>query len=110
MRSLARRLGTTLAVLGVLLVVYAAMIVLWRDPVTSIYTAYEQHEMRSQLSSTFSTWQDDVKQQLGGARVEAAGTHGGATVTPAAASSAAVLRSVRKVALRFAAAERGHTG
>jgi sortase A len=109
MRSLARRLGTTLAVLGVLLVVYAAMIVFWRDPVTSIYTAYEQHEMRSQLSSTFSTWQDDVRQQLGAATVEAEGTHGGATVTPAA-SSAAVLRSVRTVALRFAAAERGHTG
>jgi sortase A len=66
--------------------------------------------MRSQLSSTFSTWQDDVKQQLGGATVQVAGTHGGATVRPAAASSAAVLRSVRKVALRYAAAEQGHTG
>jgi sortase A len=110
MRSLARRLGTTLAVLGVLLVVYAAMVVFWRDPVTSIYTAYEQHEMRSQLSSTFTTWQDDVKQQLGTATVRPAGTHGGATVTATSVSSAEVLRTVRKVALRYAAAERGHTG
>jgi sortase A len=110
MRTLARRLGTTLAVLGVLLVVYAAMVVFWRDPVTSIYTAYEQHEMRGELSSTFSTWQGEVKQQLGGTTVEPAGTHGGATITPTVASSAAVLRSVHKVALRYAAAERGHTG
>ena len=110
MRSLARRLGTTLAVAGALLVVYAAMIVLWRDPVTSIYTAYEQHEMRSQLSGTFATWQGEVEQQLGRTSAQAAGTHGGATITASAASSAAVLRSVRKVALRYAAAEKGHTG
>ena len=55
MRTFARRLGNSLAVAGVLLVVYAAMVVFWRDPVTSIYTAYEQHEMSSQLSDTFVT-------------------------------------------------------
>jgi sortase A len=109
MRSLARRLGTTLAVLGVLLVVYAAMVVFWRDPVTSIYTAYEQHEMRTELSATFTAWQADAKKELGAAGVSAPGTHGGATITPAA-SSARVLRSVRMLALRYAAAERGHTG
>jgi sortase A len=109
MRSLARRLGTTLAVLGVLLVVYAAMVVFWRDPVTSIYTAYEQHEMRGELSQTFATWQADAKKELGGATVEPAGTHGAAAIT-SAARSAAVLRSVRKLALRYATAERGHTG
>src|ERR1700710_1640301 len=86
------------------------MIVFWRDPVTSIYTAYEQHEMRSQLSSTFSTWQDEGKQQLGGATVTASGTPGAAAIKAEAASSAAVLRSVRKVALRYAASESGHTG
>ena len=65
MRSLARRLGTTLAVFGVLLVVYAGMVVFWQDPVTSIYTAYEQHEMSSQLSQTFVTWQKDAQRALG---------------------------------------------
>jgi sortase A len=107
MRSLARRLGTTLAVLGVLLVVYAAMVVFWRDPVTSIYTAYEQHEMRSQLNQTFAAWQKDAQRELGANQPDAAGTHGGATV---AVSSASVLRSARRLAQRFAASERGHTG
>ena len=108
MRTLARRLGTTLAVSGVLLVVYAAMVVFWRDPVTSIYTAYEQHEMSSQLGHTFATWQNDARKELG-VTPASPGTHGGATVTPAV-SSASVLRSVRRLAVKFAADERGHTG
>jgi len=108
MRSLAHRLGTTLAVFGVLLVVYAAMTVFWRDPVTSIYTAYEQHEMRSQLSQTFVTWQKDAQKALG-ADVTLHGTHGGATVTPAV-STATVMRTARVLAKRYAALETGHTG
>jgi sortase A len=107
MRTLARRLGTTFAVAGVLLVVYAAMVVYWRDPVTSIYTAYEQHEMSSQLGAAFATWQADARRELGVAQ-PAAGTHGGASV--GAASSASALRSARRLAARFAATEHGHTG
>ena len=108
MRTFARRLGNSLAVAGVLLVVYAAMVVFWRDPVTSIYTAYEQHEMSSQLSDTFVTWQADARRELGVAQ-PTPGTHGGATVRPAV-SSATVLRSARRLAVKFAGAERGHTG
>ena len=108
MRTLARRLGTTFAVAGVLLVVYAAMVVFWRDPVTSIYTAYEQHEMSSQLGATFTTWQADARRELGIVQ-PSTGTHGGASAG-AAVSSAAVLRSARRLAVRFASAERGHTG
>ena len=108
MRSLARRLGTTLALLGVLLVVYAAMVVFWRDPVTSLYTAYEQHEMSSQLSDTFDSWNQTAKRELG-VSLDTTGTHGGATIRPAV-SSAKVLRSARRLALRFAATEKGHTG
>jgi sortase A len=108
MRTLARRLGTTFAVAGVLLVVYAAMVVFWRDPVTSIYTAFEQHEMSSQLGAAFTTWQADARRELGVAQ-PATGTHGG-TSARAAVSSAAVLRSARRLAARFASAERGHTG
>jgi sortase A len=108
MRTLARRLGTSIAVLGVLLVVYAAMVVFWRDPVTSIYTAYEQHEMSSQLGHTFVTWQDDARKELGVA-TPPPGTHGGATITPAV-SSARVLHTARRLAERFASEERGRTG
>jgi sortase A len=108
MRSLARRLGTTLAVLGVLLVVYAAMVVFWRDPVTSIYTAYEQHAMSGQLHNTFDSWQQAAKRELG-VSLDTTGTHGGAT-TGATMSSAKVLHSARRLALKFAATEKGHTG
>ena len=107
MRSLARRLGTTLAVTGVLLVVYAAMTVFWRDPVTSIYTAYEQHEMSSQLSQTFVTWQKDAQRALGQSTVH--GTHG-ATELTASATTTRVLRTARALARRYAALETGHTG
>jgi sortase A len=110
MRTLARRLGTILAVSGVLLVVYAAMVVFWRDPVTSIYTAYEQHEMSTQLGATFTTWQNDAREQLGVTPGSTpTGTHGGASVTPAA-SSASALRAAHRLAVKFAAEERGHTG
>jgi sortase A len=108
MRTLARRLGTTFAVTGVLLVVYAAMVVFWRDPVTSLYTAYEQHEMSSQLGATFTAWQADARRELGVAQ-PVAGTHGGAS-SGTAVSSAAVLHSARRLAVKFAHAERGHTG
>jgi sortase A len=108
MRTLARRLGTTFAVVGILLVVYAACIVFWRDPVTSVYTAYEQHEMSSQLGHTFVEWRRDAQAQLGVGQ-PATGTHGGATVT-AQAGSATTLRAAGRLAQRFAARERGHTG
>jgi sortase A len=107
MRSLARRLGTTLAVLGVLLVVYAACVVFWRDPVTGIYTAYEQHEMSSQLGQTFGKWQHDARVQLGVSQPPASD---GSAAAARAANSAAALRSARRLAQRFAASERGHTG
>ena len=108
MRTLARRLGTTLAVFGVLLVVYAAMVVFWRDPVTSIYTAYEQHEMSSQLNKTFVSWRASAQHELGVVQADPPGTHGGASTT--SANSAAVLRTAHRLAVRFAAGERGHTG
>jgi sortase A len=111
MRTLARRLGTTLAVLGVLLVVYAAMVVLWRDPVTSIYTAYEQHQMSGQLSGTFDSWKASAQRELGltVTQPDATGGHGAAAAAPAL-SSAKVLRAARRLATKFAAGTKGHTG
>jgi len=107
MRTLARRLGTTLAVSGILLVIYAGMVVFWRDPVTSIYTAYEQHAMSGQLHDTFESWQATAKRELG-VSLEPAGTHGGATEN--AVNRAAILHSAKRLALKFATAEKGHTG
>ena len=108
MRTLARRLGSTLAVAGVLLVIYAGMVVFWRDPVTSIYTAYEQHAMSGQLSSTFDTWQQNAKRELG-VSLDTTGTHGGATAK-SVVSTTAVMSSARRLALKFAASQKGHEG
>ena len=56
-RKLTRRLGSVLIVTGVVLVVYAALVVFWRDPVTGAYTAYEQHQMGGSLDRSFREWQ-----------------------------------------------------
>ena len=111
MRTLARRLGTTLAVAGVLLVIYAAMVVFWRDPVTSIYTAYEQHAMSGQLTRPSIPGRRPRSASSASPSTAGtdAGTHGGATVRPAV-NSAVVMRSARRLALKFAASEKGHTG
>ena len=55
------------------------MVVFWRDPVTSIYTAYEQHEMRGQLSDTFDVLAGRArKRELGVSQPTPPGTHGAA--------------------------------
>ena len=64
--------------------------------------------MSSQLGKTFVSWREDARKELRAA-LPAPGTHGGATVTPAV-RSASVLRSARRLAIRFAGVERGHTG
>ena len=85
------------------------MVVFWRDPVTSIYTAYEQHEMSSQLSDTFD--------HLAGGRPRAssasrsprpARTAAPRSGPPSAARRSCTPRGASRV--KFAAAERGHTG
>ena len=102
-RTLTRRLGTALIVMGLVLVVYAALVVFWRDPVTGAYTAYEQHEMRGSLDRSFREWQSSHP-GLGGA---AAATP---SAPPAAADTAALRARARTLALAFAAANRGRIG
>jgi sortase A len=95
-RRLSRRAGTTLIVAGVVLMVYAATIVLWRDPVTDLWTAYQQHELTSALHHENSVWK---------ARVAATPQHK-ATRQDAAAE----LTAVRGYAHIFAAEHQGHDG
>jgi sortase A len=51
MTVLRRRLGLFLIWGGLLTLAYAVSVVAWRDPVTDVYTAWEQHEMGGQLAA-----------------------------------------------------------
>jgi sortase A len=48
MRRWARVLGTVLVVLGVLTLVWAAVVWQWQDPFTALYTTWRQHQLTSQ--------------------------------------------------------------
>jgi sortase A len=51
-----RRLGTILAVGGLLVLAYAAAVLFWRDPVTDLYNRYQQNRLESALSTEFEAW------------------------------------------------------
>jgi sortase A len=51
-----RRLGTILIVAGLLILAYAAAVLFWRDPVTDVYTRYQQHKLSGQLDREFEAW------------------------------------------------------
>ena len=59
-RSKRRRLGTVLVVLGVLVLAYAATVVLWRDPATDLYARWKQHELSDTLEETFAAYEASV--------------------------------------------------
>jgi sortase A len=72
------RLGKTLVWIGVLLLAHAATVILWRDPVTDLYTRWKQHELAAKLDSifaeqgaVFASWQASLeipdRDVLGGA-------------------------------------------
>jgi sortase A len=44
-----RRLGTIFLVVGLLAIAYGAAVLFWRDPITDLYTRYEQHKLAGQL-------------------------------------------------------------
>ena len=48
MRRWTRILGTVLLVLGVLTLVWAAVVWQWQDPFTALYTTWRQHQLTSQ--------------------------------------------------------------
>jgi sortase A len=48
-----RRVGAGLAVAGALLVAYAAVVVLWRDPATDLYARWQQQRLDDALEKEF---------------------------------------------------------
>ncbi len=59
-RSKRRRLGAVLVVLGVLVLAYAATVVLWRDPATDLYARWKQNELSDTLEETFAAYEASV--------------------------------------------------
>ena len=53
-----RRLAFLLMAAGVLLTAYAAVVVLWRDPVTDLYYRWQQNRLDDALASTFADFQE----------------------------------------------------
>jgi sortase A len=48
-----RRLGTVLIVVGLLVLAYSAAVLFWRDPVTDLYSRYQQHKLDVELEQAW---------------------------------------------------------
>jgi sortase A len=57
MPKIRRRLGTTLIVVGALAIAYGAALLLWRDPITDLYTRYQQHKLAGELEHAWPDYQ-----------------------------------------------------
>lgn len=51
-----RKAGFALLVLGASLIVWIAVTLVWGDPITSLFTRYEQHALARQLASLDTRW------------------------------------------------------
>jgi sortase A len=57
-----RRLGTVLIVVGLLVLAYGVAVLFWRDPVTDLYSRYQQHKLAGELEEA---WPDYATGRLG---------------------------------------------
>jgi sortase A len=51
-----RRVGTALVALGLVLAAYAAITLVWRDPLTDLYARWKQGALSSELESAFAEY------------------------------------------------------
>lgn len=61
-----RRVGVILVAVGVVVAVYAATVVLWRDPATDLYARWKQHELSQALDEAFAEQKPIVVSSGGG--------------------------------------------
>ena len=66
-----RRLGVVLAAIGVLVVVYAATVVFWRDPATDLYARWQQRTLSNDLDEAFAEQQPIVALPVSSGSAEA---------------------------------------
>jgi sortase A len=52
-----RRLGTAFIAVGLALIAYAAAVVFWRDPLTDLYTRYQQHKLAGELERAWPDYE-----------------------------------------------------
>lgn len=55
------RLGTLILVLGLGVLAWSATVYLWKDPFTTLYTAYEQRRLETQLDEQLERWSASPK-------------------------------------------------
>jgi sortase A len=112
MRTFRRRLGTTLMVVGSLLVVYAGMVVFWRDPVTDLYAIYSQRQMGSKLQAEESQYVTLAKQEqvVVAAAINAPADPGAAPESDAEKNSEKAIQTVFRLQKRFAKQYAKHLG
>ena len=46
-----------LIVVGLLVLAYAAAVLLWRDPITDLYSRYQQHKLAGELEEAWPEYQ-----------------------------------------------------
>jgi sortase A len=91
-----RRLGKVFVLGGIVLLVYAATILLWRDPLTDVYARYQQHRLDSSLASSFTLFTREFEESATAAERQAI-IAAKADVADVAAKRAAVAAAARRV-------------
>ena len=112
MRTFRRRLGTTLMIVGSVLIVYAGLVVFWRDPVTDLYAIYSQRQMGSQLQAEETQYDNLAKQEqvVVAAAIDAPPDPGAAPQTAAEKSSEQAIQTEFRLQKRFAKQYEKHLG
>jgi sortase A len=62
MRRWLRILGTTLAVIGALILVWALVVWQWQDPFTALYTKWKQHQLASQYDKRARSFDSSISE------------------------------------------------
>jgi sortase A len=112
MRTFRRRLGTTLMIVGAVLIVYAGLVVFWRDPVTDLYAIYSQRQMGSQLQAEETQYDNLAKQEqvVVAAAIDAPPDPGAAQQSAAEKNSEKAVQTEFRLQKRFATQYAGQLG
>jgi len=112
MRTFRRRLGTTMMVVGCVLIVYAGLVVFWRDPVTDLYAIYSQRQMGSKLHAEEQQYVGLAKQEqvVVAAAIDAPPDPGAAPVSNAEKASEKAIQTEYRLQKRFAKQYARHLG
>ena len=83
-------------VVGLLVLAYAAAVLFWRDPVTDLYSRYQQNRLESALEEEFAAWDCGPARRRGRGGATARGRGGSATAVDVAASRGRTAADARR--------------